>query len=404
MSAIEKMRIDRPRTGAPGLPRVVFLARSLQQGGAERQLVALASGLHRRGWPVSVVCFYGGGTFQKELEGAGVPLIDLHKRGRWDIFGFSWRLWRVLRKADADIVHGYLPVANMLTLVVRFARRRTRVIWGVRSSFIDRGRRDWLSRASFRLSCRLARFADSIIANSEAGAAYHAALGYPAARIRVVHNGIDTQRFRFDAVGRDRLRQVWNVSGDSVLIGLVGRVEPMKDHSTFLRMAALLATGDPRWRFVCVGGGKPDFIRATRAEVEQLGLHERVIWAGPQDDMAAVYSALDVVVSTSYGEGFSNVIAEAMACGRPCVVTRVGDSAAIAGDAGIAVPPRDAEALCEAVIRMHERLLAERQALAQSARLRIVEQFGIDHLIEQTETALHALLRGEPLEEEAVAS
>jgi len=404
MSVIEKMQFDQPRTEAAGLPRVVFLARSLQQGGAERQLVALASGLHRRGWPVSVVCFYGGGTFQKELEDAGVPLIDLRKRGRWDVIGFSWRLWRALRAVDADIVHGYLPVANMLTLVVRFARRRTRVIWGVRSSFIDRGRRDWLSRLTFRLSCRLARFADSIIANSEAGAAYHAALGYPAARIRVIHNGIDTQRFRFDASGRDRLREAWNVSGDSVLIGLVGRVEPMKDHSTFLGMAALLAAGDACWRFVCVGGGKPDFIRATRAEAEHLGLRDRVVWAGPQDDMAAVYSALDIVVSSSYGEGFSNVIAEAMACGRPCVVTRVGDSAAIAGDAGIVVPPRDAEALCAAIIEMRGRLLAARQTLAQSTRLRIVEWYGLDHLVERTEAALHASLRGEPLEQEAIAS
>jgi glycosyltransferase involved in cell wall biosynthesis len=404
MSTIGKVQLFRPRGGATHLPRVVFLARSLQQGGAERQLVALASGLHRRGWPVSVVCFYGGGTFHKELESAGVPLIDLHKRGRWDAIGFSWRLWRTLRKADADIVHGYLPVANMLTLVVRFARRRTKVVWGVRSSFIDRGRRDWLSRLTFRLSCKLARFADSIIANSEAGAAYHAALGYPATRIRVIHNGIDTERFRFDAQGRDRLRGAWDIPCGSVLVGLVGRIEPMKDHSTFLRMAALLAGGDSCWRFVCVGGGKPDFIRTTRMEAENLGLHDRVVWAGPQDDMAAVYSALDIVVSTSYGEGFSKVIAEAMACSRPCVVTRVGDSAAIAGDAGIAVPPKDAEALCTAIIQMRQRLLAERQALEQSARLRIVERFGVDHLIEQTETALHALLRGEPLAEEAVAS
>ena len=399
MTAICEMQLDRPRTETVDLPHVLFLVRSLRQGGAERQLVALASGLHRRGWPVTVVCFYGGGTFQTELGDAGVPLIDLHKRGRWDVFGFSWRLWRVFREVDADIVHGYMNVANLLTLLARFAHRHTKVIWGVRSSFIDRGKRDWLARLNYRLNCRLARFADGIIANSEAGAAYHAALGYPKARIKVVHNGIDTQRFRFDAEGRKRMREAWGVSDASVLVGLVGRIDPMKDHSTFLQTAALLTRRDFKWRFVCVGGGKPDFVRAMKSQAERLGLNDRLIWVGPLEDMAAVYSALDIAVSTSYGEGFSNVIAEAMACGRPCVVTEVGDSAAIVGDSGIAVPARNPEAFCEAIIRMRHRLLTDEHSSALIARVRIVERFGIDKLIERTGLTLQALHLGERREE-----
>ncbi len=117
MSAIYETQFEQPQNAGADLPQLLFLARSLQQGGAERQLVALASGLHQRGWPVTVVCFYGGGTFQPDLERAGVPLVDLKKRGRWDVFGFLWRLWRVLRKTNADIVHGYLPVANMMALL-----------------------------------------------------------------------------------------------------------------------------------------------------------------------------------------------------------------------------------------------------------------------------------------------
>jgi len=399
MSAICEMQFDNPRTITVNRPRVLFLARSLHQGGAERQLVALASGLHRRGWPVTVVCFYGGGTFQKDLEAAGVPLIDLRKGGRWDVFRFSWRLWRVFRDADADIVHGYLTVANILTLLARVAHRRTKVIWGVRSSFIDREKRDWLARLSFRLSCRLARFANSIIVNSEAGATHHTALGYPEASIRVVHNGIDTQRFRFDGEGRERMRRTWGIPDTSVLVGLVGRIDPMKDHPTFLQTAALLAARDPCWRFVCVGGGKPDLVQAAKSQAERLGLNDRLVWAGPQDAMAAVYSALDIAVSTSYGEGFSNVIAEAMACGRPCVVTEVGDSAAITGDSGLSVPPKNTAALCEAIERMRQKLTAEESALALNARSRIVERFGMDKLIDRTEAALNALHRGEQHEE-----
>lgn len=393
MSAIYETQFEQPQNAGADLPQLLFLARSLQQGGAERQLVALASGLHQRGWPVTVVCFYGGGTFQPDLERAGVPLVDLKKRGRWDVFGFLWRLWRVLRKTNADIVHGYLPVANMMALLARIAHPHTKVIWGVRSSYIDREKRDWLSRLSFRLSCRLARFADSIIANSEAGAAYHAALGYPAARIRVIHNGIDTQRFRFDAGGRKRMREAWGISDACVLVGLVGRIDPMKDHPTFLRAAALLAKRESRWRFVCIGGGKPGFLQTIKAQAQDLGLKDHVIWAGAQHDMAAVYSALDIAVSASCGEGFSNVIAEAMACGRNCVVTNVGDSARIVGTCGAVVEARNPEALATAIERLRNSMENhdESARLRTIARKRIEDAYSLESLVRKSEEAFLAL-------------
>lgn len=374
-------------------PRVLFLVRSLRQGGAERQLVALACGLHRRGWPVTVVCCYGGGVFQAELEKAGVPLIDLHKRGRWDVAGFTWCLLRTLRESHAEIVHGYMTLGNMLALLARVARPGTHVVWGVRSTIIDRTRRDWLSRLNFRMSRGAARLADGIIANSEAGAAHHASLGYPSARIRVIPNGIDTERFRFDAPGRNRMRSEWRVDDGCALVGLVGRIDPMKDHSTFLRAAALLAARNERLRFVCVGGGDPGFVRGIKALATRLGLGPRVIWAGPRNDMAAVFSALDVAVSSSCGEGFSNVIAEAMACGRPCVVTDVGDSARIVGECGAVVGSGNPTALASAIERVAQELEnpGEATRLHAAARARIEERYSLDALLRNSEQAFRTL-------------
>lgn len=378
---------------AVGTPRVLFLVRSLRQGGAERQLVALACGLHRRGWPVTVVCCYGGGVFQAELENAGVTLVDLHKRGRWDVAGFMWRLLRTLRASHAEIVHGYMTLGNMLALLARAARPRTRVVWGVRSTIIDRTRRDWLSRLNFRLSRSAARLADRIIANSEAGAAHHASLGYPHARIRVIPNGIDTERFRFDAAGRVRLRGEWHVDDHCALVGLVGRIDPMKDHATFMRAAASLAARDDRLRFVCVGGGDSRFAQGIKALATRLGLDARLVWAGPRNDMAAVFSALDIAVSSSCGEGFSNVIAEAMACGRPCVVTDVGDSARIVGACGAVVEAGDPQALADAIARVRRKLEdpGEAARLHAAARTRIEESYSLDALLRNSEQAFRAL-------------
>ena len=372
--------------------RILFLIRSFGRGGAQRQLVALATALHRAGWDVSVACFYAGDVFQRELTQAGVPVIDLHKRGRWDIAGFAWRLWRTFRKHDADIVHGYLTVGNLLALLAKLAHRHTRVAWGVRSAYMDRTRYDWMSRLTFRFSCLCARFADLIIVNSEAGATHHAALGYPRERIRVIPNGIDTQRFRFDADARARLRSEWHMPDDALLVGLAGRLDPMKDHSTFLAAAAQLAARDARWRFVCIGEGKPDYAAMLASRAAALGLSQRLVWAGPRGDMPSIYSALDLLASTSYGESFPNVIAEAMACGRPCVVTDVGDCARIVGACGTVVAPRDPEAFAAAVEGMLPTLVdaGAANAMQAAARKRIVESYSLDALLGNSRAALRA--------------
>lgn len=381
-------------TTADRNPRILFLIRSFGRGGAQRQLVTLATALRRAGWDVSAACFYSGGVFQHDLAQANVPVIDLRKRGRWDVAGFLWRLWSAFRKHDPDVVHGYLTMGNLLALLARLARRRTRVVWGVRSAYMDRDRYDWMTRLTFDLTCRLSRFADAIIVNSEAGAVHHATLGYPGERITVIPNGIDTQRFRFDAEGRMRMRREWGVTDDAVLVGLVGRLDPMKDHPTFLKAASMLAGRDSGWRFVCVGGGADtNYAHMLESLADAAGLRERLIWAGPQDDMPAVYSALDIAASTSYGEGFPNVIAEAMACGRPCVVTNVGDSSCIVGACGAVVEARNPEAFAAGVERVR-RSAVDSGAVGDvqaAARERIVERYALGALLESSEATLRAV-------------
>jgi glycosyltransferase involved in cell wall biosynthesis len=373
-------------------PSILFLSRSLGRGGAERQLVLLATWLHDMGWRVAVACFYAGGPFQRDLEQAGVPVIDLAKRGRWDVLGFVWRLLGVFRKFEPVIVHGYLPVPNMLSLLARWARPSVRVVWGVRASNVDLSQYDWLSRLTFWLQCRLARSADLIIANSSAGMAHHVAHGFPQRVMRVIPNGIDTSRFRFGAAGRERMRREWGVPESAVLVGLVGRLDPMKDHPTFLKAAACLASVDPKWWFVCVGDGAADYWAKLQRKAAELGIGQRLIWAGACDDMPAAYSALDIAASSSYGEGFSNVVSEAMACGRPCVVTDVGDSAWIVGELGVVVPPRNPVALAAGIESLIARLETQGDELRRAAREQIELQFSVAKLVEKTTSILEALM------------
>ena len=128
-----------------------------------------------------------------------------------------------------------------------------------------------------------------------------------------------------------------------------------------------------------------------RTVASRLGLSGKVIWAGDRHDMVNVYSALDVMVSSSSGEGFSNAIAEAMACGVPCVVTDVGDSAWIVGDTGQVVPTRNAWALTQAMAGLAACSAAERAALGMRARARIVSHFSVEILVNRTLMTLDAV-------------
>jgi len=371
------------------LPKdILFLTRSLDRGGAERQLVVLAKGLARRGHAVAVAVFFGGGAYEAELAEDDVRVINLGKQGRWDILPFLNRLVRLLRKERPAVLHSYLGVPNILATIIKPLLPGIRIVWCVRASNVDLSRYDWLSRLAYSLECRLARFAGCIIANSCAGKRYAVANGFPEGKIVVIPNGIDTTYFRFDSKGRQQVRSEWALGEDEMLVGLVARLDHMKDHPTFLEAASRIARERHDVRFVCVGEGAADYAEVIKKHAVALGLSGRLIWAGARDNMPAVFSALDIATSSSSGEGFSNTIAEAMACGVPCVVTDVGDSAFIVGDAGTVVAPGDGSAFAAAIQHLINLPPEERRALGDVGRARIVSEFSLDKLVQRTEQAL----------------
>lgn len=367
---------------------IFFLIRSLELGGAERQLALLARGLQERGHWVVVVVFYHGGPYQKELQQAGVRVLSLEKRGRWDIPGFLWRYSRALKLSRPTVLHAYLGMPNILSLLARLFVPGVRIVWGLRASNMDMKRYDWLQRLSWWIECRLSRYADLIIVNSHAGMAFAEANGFPREKMRVIANGIDVERFRCDRAAGQAVRRQLGISEDAVVIGLVGRLDPMKGYPVLLQAAALLARNRD-WqqvRFVIVGSGPEGYRQRLFALTALQGLDDRIIWAGARTDLPAVYSSFDIFTSASvFGEGFPNVIGEAMACGLPCVVTDVGDAARIVGDLGIVVPPDDARALVDAWQRI---LSGDFKPNPARIRARIAEQFSVQTLVEKTEAVL----------------
>jgi glycosyltransferase involved in cell wall biosynthesis len=368
---------------AEAAPRSIFLlGRSLGIGGAERQMVLLAIGLKALGYEVNVGLFYCGGVLERELTDRGIPIVDLGKKGRWDVAGFLLRLARALRAVRPDVVYSFLGTANTVATLVRPFAPRFRLLWSIRASNMDFNHYSWASRFGYRLECALARSPDLIVSNSRAGLEYAAGNGFPRERIVVVPNGIDTERFRPDPALRRAARAQWRLGEREVAVGLLARIDPMKDHSTFLRAAALVAPERPDVRFLCIGEGPEDYRRKLRELAEAEGIGDRVLWPGPAADPVPALNGLDIACSSSSeGEGFSNAVAEAMACARPCVVTDVGDSALVVGDTGLVVPPRDPQALAVALTSALDRLGSD---AGSRARERVVNGFSVARMVERT--------------------
>jgi glycosyltransferase involved in cell wall biosynthesis len=373
--------------------KILFIERSLGRGGAQRQLVALAVGLAQRGHDVTVALFYDEGALIKDLVENRVRLQMLGKRGRWDVTGVLRSTLRILTDRKPDIVCTFLSVPNLIAAACKLLRWDMRLVWGVRASNMDLQRYDSLTALSYRLETLGSRLADVVVSNSEAGRRTVLANGFQTRKVVVIPNGIDAGRFQFDPSGRQRVREAWNVSDGQFLVGLIGRLDPMKDHRIFLSAAARLSQRFPEMRFACVGDEGPITFKELTRQASQMGIGDRVIWSAGRDDMPAVYSACDLVCSSSaYGEGFSNTIAEAMACGRRCVVTDVGDSREIVERTGLVVPPKDEAALADGIALLRSEVMKGDGDVRGSPSQRIVDNFSIEKMVSRFEDQFRRLL------------
>jgi glycosyltransferase involved in cell wall biosynthesis len=370
-------------------PSVTFLARNLERtGGAEQQLARLAIGLRRRGWSIKVLTFYPSNDgLEGCLSEAEVPVHCLDKTGRSDTFGFVRRLTKKLTAHPPNILQSYLTPPNIFAAWAACGLPETHLVWGVRATAMDLRRYDWTHRAVEWGQARLSRWPKLIIVNSHAGMAELLRRGYPRPRVKVVTNGVDTDVFfpDRDSALACRLKAGWLKGASGPLVGLIARLDPMKDHASFLRAARGFIDKVPGVRFVCVGSRATSSAQDILSLCSNLGLDEFVRWEEPRADIPTVLNALDLVtLSSAFGEGFPNILGEAMACGVPVVATDVGDSARVIGDVGRVVPPHDPRALMAAWTSVLDIPDGERRRLGASGSARIETHFALSTMVKAT--------------------
>ncbi|HLD95699.1 MAG TPA: glycosyltransferase [Alphaproteobacteria bacterium] len=358
------------------MKKILLLVRSLGLGGAERQLVLLAKGLRCKGWNVKIVTFYNECSYSLE----GCEHIVLDKKSRYDFLGFFKNLYSLLKQEKPDVVYSFMTVGNLANLVTRLACPKALSVWGVRASIMDLFAYDFFARLTSFFEKALMRFSQGVIANSTEALE---TVCHP--NKVVVYNGIDTKTFCFNLSKRQGFREKLGLNETHKVIAIVGRFDPMKDHETFFKMAKLLYEKNKNIRFVIMGNGPKDYEAFFLKLSKKLKLNE-VLQIIPAQTPPP-YEAFDVVVSSSaFGEGFSNVLSEALSTGIPCVGTKVGQTPFLLGEEWCG-PVKDYKALA---LKVLDCLELYPSVPVKSLRHRIEKDFSLETMVENTIKAFEA--------------
>lgn len=375
--------------------RIVFISTSLSTGGAEMMLLKLLERLDRTRVEPAVISMTDLGEIGPRIAALGIPLQVLGMRaGAIPKPSHFFRLLRVIRAWRPDVVHTWMYHADLLGGLAARLAGVSSIGWCIRNSNLDKDKTKWSTRTVVRLCAVLSRWVPArILSCSERARQVHVALGYAAEKMVVVPNGFDLARFKPDTEARRRLRSELGLSDRTPLVGLIGRFDPQKNHVGFLAAAGMLHRRLPNAHFVLAGRGVDAGNETLQQAIHQAGVQANTHLLGLRNDISDVMAALDVLASSSsYGEAFPSVLGEAMACGVPCAVTDVGDSAFIIGDTGRVVPPGDMAGLAEAIEALLSLSAADRHALGAAARARVAANFEIEAVVRRYEDFYDQLL------------
>jgi glycosyltransferase involved in cell wall biosynthesis len=373
--------------------RIMHLITDLDVGGAEMMLSRLVAASNRDRFQMEVVSLIDPGPAREFINVQGVAIESLGmKRSIADPRGLA-RLVMLLRSRQVDILQTWLYHADFLGTIATYLAPVPRLLWNIRCSNMDPRHYSWQSAILLRLLARLSARPDVVLANSSAGKLFHERVGYNPPRWEIVPNGVDIEEFRPDPSLRSRLRNALHVPRASFVICLPARVDPMKDHATFLEAAARFAREHRDALFVLVGRGADHRNPILHSHIERSGCADRIVLLGERRDMAEILAGVDVVtLSSQFGEGFPNVLAEAMACGIPVVSTDVGDSAQIVGGTGLVVPIRNPDAIAKAWGHYYNLDAESRASIGRAARRRIADHYALPNVVAQYEALYEELV------------
>lgn len=363
--------------------KILHIITSLDQGGAEAVLCRLVAA-RKEGVEYSVISLKGEGFYGKTLRASGLIPHSFHFKRFFQLASFFEfvRLVRLIARLSPDVVQTWLYHSDLIGGVAARLAGCRKVVWGIRTCSLSPLLNSRFTLVVAWLCARLSGIIPVAIATCSIEAEKeHKRMGYDPAKFHVIPNGFDLEAYAPHTAKRRQLRQEWGVAEGEVLLGCVARWDPYKDHPNLLQALSLVVAKGASVRCVLVGGGLSADNADLMGLLSKYNLTGSIVLAGSRSDIPATMNALDFHVLASASEAFPNVVAEAMACGTPCIVTNVGDAAMIVGETGWVVPPKNPDLLARAIEDATSRFGGEHDAKRRvAARKRIEDNFSLERM------------------------
>jgi glycosyltransferase involved in cell wall biosynthesis len=374
--------------------KLLHIITGLNTGGAEMMLYKLLTTLDRGRFGSAVVSLSDYGSVGQRISELGIPVSALGLSPSVPHPKPTLSLLNHIRVEKPGIVQTWMYHSDLLGGVAAKICGAIPVVWNLQNSTLDplrsRTSTRWVVRACARFSNSIP---DRIVCCSDAVREIHAGLGYARKPMTVIPNGVDPTVFSPDRAARISVRQELGLTTEAVLIGMVARFDPQKDHGTFLKAAAVIAARHPEVQFLLCGSGVDRTNDRLIGWAQNFGIEHRCHLLGLRHDLPRLTAALDIaVLSSSYGEGLANVILEAMSCAVPSVVTSVGGNPDLVADTGRTVPRENPDALASALRELIESGAEARARLGFAARERIQCRFSLSAIVKDYERLYEQLV------------
>ncbi len=374
--------------------RILHVISGLGLGGAETMLFRLVTRLARESFACHVVSMTTEGEFGPRLRSSGIPVSTLGMRRGIPSPAGLLKLVRLLRRERPAVVQTWMYHADLLGGLAAHFAGKPPVVWGIHHTDLRPGSARRLTRLTARLNARLSSWLPAkIVCVSQSGLHLHEQQGHEASRMIVIPNGFDLDAFRPDAQARQQVRVELGLLPESLLVGHIARFHPQKGHHAFIRAAVRVRAQVGQARFLLAGEGVARDNQELAGWIREAGLESVVYLLGKRLDSQRLLAALDVFCLSSSGESFPLAVGEAMACGVPCVVTDVGDAAAIVGPTGLVVPSSDVDQLADALVEMLAMPGEERARLGEMGRERIRARYSLEAVVDMYARLYRALAK-----------
>ena len=361
---------------------IFHIITGLGNGGAEGVLYRLCT--KDKKYRHIVISLTTGGKYKTLLEKKNIKVLSCNfKKTKLNIKEF-YKILKLFDYYKPDIIQGWMYHGDLIASVISLLKKNKNLYWNIRNSTLDKKARNFITTFLTMKFCALIshKLPKKIICCSNNSINYHISQGYKKSIFEYLPNGINTDVFKPNKLFKTQIKRKLNIKNNLFIFGTVARFDEQKDHKTLIMALKLLKQKSKDFKVLLIGKDLTNKNHKIVRLIDEYSLRENILLLGEREEINELMCFIDChVLSSSYGEAFPNVIAEAMACSTPCIATNVGDSKNIIGKFGWTTDSKDPISLSQKMYHVMNLQKNDLLKMGQLARDRIIDLYSLDRMV-----------------------